>query len=188
MNKKMLIFLADGFEEVEAFTPIDYLRRAGIEVCTVALGEDKIITGSHKITVIADESIANIKHTDDFDGVLIPGGMPGSANLAESALLNTLLQKTNEKNRLICAICAAPVIVLYPQGLLHGRKWTCFPGMEDKAIEDKSGFSEKNLVIDGNLITSRAAGTAAAWALAIIESLAGKTAADKIASSVLLNV
>lgn len=187
MAKKALVFLADGFEEVEALTPVDFLRRAGIDVITVSLNENKVSTGSHAIPVQADMSFADISATfnaDEWDAALVPGGGTGAANLAASEIVRGILKALNERNKLVAAICAAPVVVLYPLGLLEGRCFTCYPGMETRAPNAK--FSKDLVVVDQNLITSRAAGTAAEWSISIIRQLTDDKTAREIAVSVLV--
>jgi 4-methyl-5(b-hydroxyethyl)-thiazole monophosphate biosynthesis len=178
---KAIVLLTDGFEEVEAITPIDYLQRAGIEVCTIALNQDRRAVGSHNVTVTADKYIAELD--GDWDAVLVPGG-PGADSFAKSDAVCALLQKTAMEGKLVAAICASPALVLAPLGLLQGKQFTCFPGMEGM-VKDAS-WQEKDVVIDGNIITSRAAGTAASWALAVIIYLKGTKAASQVAEKTLL--
>jgi 4-methyl-5(b-hydroxyethyl)-thiazole monophosphate biosynthesis len=192
MAKKAVVLLAGGFEEVEAITPIDYLRRAGIEVVSAAIGESPEVTGSHGIAVRADASLAELEKRAgglaglcrDLDAVLLPGGMPGASNLAASAGVSALLEAMARSGKTVAAICASPALVLAPLGLLAGRRFTCYPGME-QGLEGT--WSEDQVVIDGNLITSRGAGTAAAFAVAIIGRLLGEAAGAKVAHAVLLD-
>jgi 4-methyl-5(b-hydroxyethyl)-thiazole monophosphate biosynthesis len=186
-TKKAVIFLADGFEEVEAVAPIDFLRRAGVEVVVVSLNDNGVSTGSHRLPLVADVTLANFAKgfdADEWDAVLLPGGMPGASNLAASGTIGAMLKTLAEKGAFIAAICAAPVVVLYPLGLLAGRRFTCYPGFE-KTVTGAQ-WSEDGVVIDGNFITSRGAGTASVWAMAIIERLLGEDTARKIADSVLI--
>ncbi|MDR1317666.1 MAG: DJ-1/PfpI family protein [Spirochaetales bacterium] len=173
--KKIAVLLAEGFEEVEAVTPIDFLRRAGVDVITAGIS-GKTVTGAHGVPFTADALVQDAPA--DLDGVVIPGGMPGAANIAESAAALELVKKLSASGKLVAAICAAPGVVLGPNGFLKGKRFTCYPGYE----KDVSGasFSEDRVVIDGNLITSRGPGTAAEFALALIKYLAGKDAADKV--------
>ena len=189
MGKKVLAFLADGFEEVEAITPIDYLRRAGIEVTVAAIGKEKAVTGSHKIKIEADTTIAALAQAGQlnaasWDGTFVPGGMPGSSNLAACAEAGGFFKEMAAAGKLIAAICAAPAVFLAPLGLLKGKKFTCYPGKE-KEVNGGIWLTDK-AVTDGNLVTSRGAGTAAIFALAIIEMLAGKDAAKSVSEAVLL--
>ena len=186
MAKHALVFLADGFEEVEAITPIDYLRRAGIEVTTCSVG-GQMVKGSHGIVVQADTSLATQGQLKaaDWDAVLLPGGIPGAPNLAASEAVSALLRDMASAGKLVCAICASPAVVLFPLGLLKERRFTCYPGFEVE-VEDGS-WSEERIVVDGNLITSRGAGTAADWAVSIIATLVDKETAEGIAAKVILN-
>jgi protein deglycase len=187
MAKKAIVLLADGFEDVEAVTPIDYLRRAGIEVTTASISESLTVTskwGGIKMT--ANSTLTDIvkQGTDRWDAIIAPGGMPGSTNLAASKETGSLIKKMATDGKLVCAICAAPALVLAPLGLLNGKKFTCYPGMEEKVTNGK--WSDNHVVTDGNIITSRGAGTAGVFAVTIIEKLLDKTTAQKIADAVLL--
>ncbi|MDR0876978.1 MAG: DJ-1/PfpI family protein [Treponema sp.] len=198
MAKKVAVLLAEGFEEVEAITPIDYLRRADIEVTVAAAGNELTIAGSHSIPVKADVLLSDLAglggasasvNAAAFDAVLIPGGLKGAKNIASSAEAGALLKDMAAAGKWVCAICAAPAVVLYPLGLLAGKRFTCYPGLE----EDVKGatWSKDSVVVDANVggggfITSRAAGTAGLFAIAVIEQLLSKADAKKIAQSVLL--
>jgi len=189
MSKKAILLLAEGFEEVEATTPMDFLRRAGIEVIVAAIGENKCVKGAHGIAVCADVSLEELVKQgkaapDAFDAVVVPGGMPGASNLAASREAGSLLTAMAAAGKPVCAICASPAVVLSPLGLLKGRKYTCYPGYE-KDVKDGI-FKEEAVVLDGNLITSRAPGTAALFALAIISLLVGEAEAKKIKDAALL--
>ena len=189
MGKKALVFLADGFEEVEAVTPIDYLRRAGIEVSSVAIGEEKTVTGSRGIRIAADTTIAELEKTGGlnaelWDAVFVPGGMPGASNLAACKTAGNFYKDMAVLGKITAAICASPAVFLAPLGLLEGKKFTCYPGME-KNVKGGIWLSEK-VVVDGNLVTSRAPGTAAAFALALIKKLVGEEEVKKLAEAALL--
>jgi 4-methyl-5(b-hydroxyethyl)-thiazole monophosphate biosynthesis len=186
MVKKALVLLADGFEEVEAITPIDYLRRAGVEVTVAAIGESMTVTGRWTgLKVQADTTLS--KATGEWDAVILPGGMPGASNLAASKETGLLLKEMAAANKLICAICASPAVVLAPLGLLDGKRFTCYPGMEKKLSSDiLSSFFGDRVVVDENIITSRGAGTAGEFAIAIIEELLDENAAVKVAETVVL--
>jgi len=187
MTKKAIVLLADGFEEVEAITSIDYLCRAGIEVTKVSITDSLTVTGRWaKLKVSVDTTLAKIiaHGTNGFNAVVIPGGMPGAANLAASKETGALLKEMVAAEKLICAICASPAVVLSPLGLLTGKKFTCYPGMEEKVTDGI--WSQERVVTDGNIITSRSAGTAGEFAVAIIKKLIDEAAANKIAEAVLL--
>ncbi|MDR0324274.1 MAG: DJ-1/PfpI family protein [Treponema sp.] len=196
MPKRAIVLLADGFEEVEAATPITYLRRAGIEVTTAAVTEkaqqsqNLTVNGARGIQMNADTVLSKLSNS--YDAVIVPGGMPGAANLAASKEVSSLLKEMAASCRLVCAICASPAVVLAPLGLLAGKKFTCFTGMEEKAKESAAScgcvWSEDRVVTDGNIITSRSAGTAGEFSIAIISSLLGEEDAKKVAETVLLNI
>lgn len=177
MMAKVAVLLASGFEEVEAVTPIDFLRRAGIEVLVAGVG-GKTIVGSHGIAVTADLTVADISAAK-LDGVILPGGMPGSANLAASFEVRELIESMLAAGKLVGAICAAPAKVLAPMGVLSGKHATCFPG-EESAFDNDVLFSEERVVRDGNMITSRGAGTAAEFSEELIRYLVGDEAAREI--------
>jgi 4-methyl-5(b-hydroxyethyl)-thiazole monophosphate biosynthesis len=187
MEHKMYLLLADGFEEVEAFTPTDYLRRAGINVMLVSTNGEQTVTGAHGIMVCADMAAEIAVTVPDCVGIILPGGMPGAINLARNPEVQTLLEKARETSALICAICAAPAVVLAPKGLLAGRSWTCYPGMEKEAGAAIESWKDERVVVDQNIITARGPGIAGEWSIKIIEKLLGPETASKIARSVLLN-
>jgi 4-methyl-5(b-hydroxyethyl)-thiazole monophosphate biosynthesis len=180
--KTACVLLADGFEEVEAVTPIDYLRRAGVDVKTIGV-TGKTVASARGIRMEADLGAEGF--SKDFDCVVVPGGGRGAGNLAASPRVSFLIKRHFEAGKLVAAICAAPAVVLHGScGILAGRRFTCFPGLEAK-VPDAS-FSEERVVADGNLITSRAAGTAGEFARAIVAKLVGEEAAAKLATEVLL--
>ena len=187
--KKAVVLLADGFEDVEAITPIDYLRRAGIDVTVASITKSLTVAGRWSgIKMIAGATLPELlsinKEQKDWDAIIIPGGIPGATNLAASQEVCTLLNEMAITGKLICAICASPAVVLAPLGLLSGKKFTCYPRMEERVTDGE--WSEDRVVVDGNIITSRGAGTAGEFAIAIIEKLLGEKDAKKIAEAVLL--
>lgn len=178
------VFLAPGFEEIEALTPVDVLRRAGLEVKTVAIGEGKEIVGAHSITVVADMNEAEFCDHDP-SVIILPGGMPGTTNLENSATVSIALIEAASKGALICAICAAPSI-LGITGLLKGRRATCFPGFEEYL--DGATIVDERVVRDGNVITSKGMGCAAEFSHAIVEALLGKEKADEVIKSAFIHI
>ncbi len=174
-TKRAVVFLADGFEEVEAVTPIDFLRRAGVDV-VIAGVESREIRGSHGIVIQADVIADEILTVPD--AVVLPGGMPGSKNLADSAAVRQLTMDVNTAGGLIGSICAGPAVALASFGLLDGRRFTCYPGFEERV--PGGFFSGDRVVVDGNIVTSRGAGTAAEFALELVRSLAGDEIANEI--------
>ncbi|MBI9105969.1 MAG: DJ-1/PfpI family protein [Spirochaetales bacterium] len=182
--KRVLVFLADGFEEVEAVTPVDFLRRGGIEVVIVGIGGGRI-TGGHGIEITADIKLSDLGPSEagSADALVFPGGMPGASNLAAEERVNVLITDFNRQGKLIAAICASPAVILAPTGVLDGRRATCYPGME-KMFGDGTSFSSDRVVIDGNIITSRGPGTAIEFSAAIIGYFNGPEAkADVFAKS-----
>jgi len=181
--KTACVLLADGFEEVEAVTPIDYMRRAGIEVHILGV-TGKTVSGSHGIKIEATLGAEGFSR--DFDCVVVPGGGRGAANIAASPSAVYLVKRHFVAGKLVAAICAAPAVVLHGAcGILKGKRFTGFPGTEAKV--EGASFSEERVVEDGNLITSRAAGSAGEFAHAIVRALEGEHAAAKLATEVLLN-
>ncbi len=177
--KRVLILLADGFEEIEAITSIDLLRRAGMEV--IIAGIDKLeVTGAHQLVVKADQKIPS---KDKFDAVVIPGGMPGATNIAENSQAIRLIEQHYKDKKLIAAICAAPAVVLAKSGILNDRQFTCYPGFEEKISAGQ--FSTRDVVVSGNVITSRGPGTAIPFAIEIINHLISPEAADQIGDQIL---
>lgn len=189
-TKKAIILLADGFEEIEAVIPVDLLRRAGVIVDLVTISEDSpVVMGSRNIPIIANCNFSNID--TKADAIIIPGGMPGSKNLAKEPKVIQLIKDFYTNNKLICAICAAPAIVLAPTGILEGNKFTCYPQMDqeiDSSILAKATYvSDQNCVISKNIITSKGPGTAKDFAITIITELCGKEIATKVATGALMN-
>lgn len=174
------ILLADGFEEIEAITPADFLRRAGLEVRLVGV-TGRNVTGGHGITVSADVTLEDLG--EEPDAVVVPGGGRGAENLAASALSLELIRRLHAAGKIVAAICAAPAVVLRKAGVIAGRRVTCYPGFENTLTG--STFSEERVVVDGNVVTSRAPGTAAEFALKLVELLAGKEKAESMRSGTL---
>lgn len=173
----VLVPLAEGFEELEAITVIDLLRRADIEVVSAALAANPV-RGSHGITVIADTTLEAVGERE-FDMIVLPGGMPGTKYLAEDQRLRERLQRMAAQGLITAAICAAPS-VLARAGLLNGRRATSFPGFLDPATTPGLELAEGAVVTDGQVITSRGPGTALDFALTLIDRLRGRAARDAV--------
>ena len=173
------LFLADGFEEVEAITPIDYIRRCNIDVCSVGIN-GKQIKGAHGLVMEADMEISEFNSNQVNDMLILPGGLQGTQNLKSNSKVIEAL-KNAYVNSSIAAICAAPSI-LGELGLLKGRKACCFPGFEKYLKGAKISFEP--VAVDGNIITSRGPGTAQQFVLEIIQYLAGGEKSDEIAQQV----
>lgn len=172
-------FLADGFEETEALAPVDILRRAGIPVTTVGVG-GSVIRGSHNIIVTADITAEEFTIGKDIEGVILPGGMPGTKNLYASDTVKEAVSFCVSRNLIVCAICAAPMI-LGRMGVLMDKKATCFPGFEDELLG--ADVCADKVVVDGNIITAKGAGCAIDFGLAIAAQVVGSAKADQIAAS-----
>ncbi len=180
--KKAVVLLAEGFEEVEALTPVDYLRRAGIDVQTAGVS-GSVVRGGHGMSLQADIELSEF--SGPVDCVVVPGGGKGAENLAASPAVVDLIRRQFSSGGLVAAICAAPAVVLHEAcGILAGRTFTGYPGTEARV--SGADFRESRVVVDGNLITSRAAGCAGEFAYAIVESLVGTEAAEELADRVLL--
>ena len=173
-------FFADGFEEIEAFTAIDTLRRGGLNVEIVSVTPDEIVVGAHDVSVLCD---INFENCDFFDAelLLLPGGMPGTKYLNEYQPLRDLLADFYKKGGKVAAICAAPT-VLASLGFLEKRKATAYPSCME-GLADAERLLE-SVVVDGNVTTSRGLGTAVDFALSLIGQLLGEKKADEIAESI----
>ncbi len=174
----VLAILAEGFEEIEAITPIDLLRRAGVEVTLATLGEGKHVTGRCGLTMHAETSLPELSVLE-FDCVFLPGG-PGVKHLRANQQVLEILRTQNAARRMIAAICAAPT-VLHDAGLLKGRRFTAHVSVAD---ELPNILVNERVVVDGNILTSRGAGTALDFGLAMLEQLCGKVVADTVAESI----
>ena len=167
--KTIFVFLATGFEEIEALTPVDVLRRAGLNVQTVSVMNEQTVVGAHGIPVVADKMFAEI-NSDDAEMILLPGGLPGATNLDEHTGLSELIMKFAKEEKPLAAICAAP-LVFGNRGLLDGQKATCYPGFETYL---QGAYYTANLVeVDGNFITGKGPGAAMEFAFAIVEKYCG---------------
>lgn len=176
------VFLAKGFEEVEALTPVDFLRRAGIEVTAVGVGGE-YVEGAHGITVKADVSEAAVScENAEIDMVVLPGGMPGTLNLKASETVNAFIDKAVSEGAYVAAICAAPSI-LGEKGILKGKMAVCYPGFEDK-LAGAMVFNA-GVICDGNIITANAAGAAVDFAAQLISALKGDDAAEAVLKAVI---
>jgi len=176
----VLMLLAEGFEEIEAVYPLDVLRRCGVDVKTVGVSSE-YVTGSNKITIKSNIEIDDIKLNGDIDMLIIPGG-PGKVNLRKSEKAMELIRHCFKSDIPVAAICGAPEIP-GEIGLLKGKKATCYPGLEKSLVGVE--FVDEPVVVDGNLITSKAAGTSEAFAFAIVEHICGKEKADEIAKKMI---
>ena len=162
--KKAAVLLADGFEEIEALTAVDLLRRARIYVDTISISDDYMVAGSHGINVQTEDLFDEVEFAE-FDMLVLPGGMPGTLNLGADETVVKTIKRFAAEGKLVAAICAAPS-VLGENHILEGKKATCHPGFEEKLLGAQ--WLEQPVVVDGNVITSRGMGTAIAFALELV--------------------
>lgn len=183
--KRNYVFLADGFEELEAVTVIDLLSRAGLCVETVSTKADTLsVTGAHGIVVEADEGLDKVD-PELADWMIVPGGMDGTTNLAANAKVCELLKGQSAKGGRIAAICAAPAIVLAPLGIVKGHEVTVYPGLEDKCREGGARMLNVPVVTDGPVVTGNGPAAAMEFALAIIDSTVGTGVSKEVAGALL---
>jgi len=176
------LFLADGFEEVEALCPLDLLRRAGAQVQTVGI-TGKHVTGSHNITVTADILPEEMVLDRELEMIVLPGGMPGTTNLDASGAVHEAIRYAAERGITIGAICAAPLII-GKLGYLSGRSAICYPGFEKYLIG--ANISAKSVVVDENFITAKGMGVAAQFGLALVNVLFGEESVNELYKSTMM--
>ena len=177
------VMFADGFEEIEALTVVDVLRRAGMQVVTMSIYETPEAIGAHGVTVVAAE-VFNPEMLEDAEWIICPGGMPGASNLAANETLCELLQEQDAKGEKIAAICASPSVILGPLGLLDGREAVCYPGMEDGMTG--AVVLNQPVAVDGNIVTGNGPAAAAKFALTIASISMGGDVAHDVAAGMLL--
>jgi 4-methyl-5(b-hydroxyethyl)-thiazole monophosphate biosynthesis len=182
---KALVFLATGFEEIETVTVVDVLRRANIEV-TIAGLMSQPTEGAHGMKVVPDTKVENINVTD-FDAVIVPGGNPGYKNLRKDQRVLNMVKEAFDSNKIVAAICAAPA-VLSDVGILEGKTCTIYPGMDTELEKGGGKPSVDNVVVDGNLITSRGPATALPFALKLAEILVGKQTSETVAKKTMADI
>ena len=186
------IFLADGFEISEALTTVNMLRRGGVNVKTVSIYDDRIVTSSNRIPVIADMAFGEFKASTSFgpclktDVMIFPGGMPGSSNLAAFGKLMDIMQQHYAEGGTLAAICAAPSVVLGLLPGLEGKKMTCYDGFEEALTAKGVEYVKEGVVVDGNIITGRGPGWAVEFGLAILSHVKGQEVADKVKAGLML--
>lgn len=182
--KTSYVFLADGFEEIEAMAPVDVMRRAGMNVVTVSITDSQTVTGAHGVKVNADKLFKELTF-DDAEWLVCPGGMPGAKNLAEYQPLTDLLVAHFDAGKKVAAICASPALVLAPLGLLDSKAATCYPGMESNC--SKSTMLDQYVVTDGNVVTGQGPAAAIEFGLTLVSITLGNAAADDISNGMLYN-
>ena len=175
------LFLANGFEEIEALCVLDFLRRAKVEVTTVGVS-GRVANGAHSIPVVCDITEEELDINSEFDMIILPGGMPGSTNLDGSLVVDKMIKRAVEEDKYICAICAAPFI-LGKRNILSGKKATCYPGFESQL--KGAQIVDAGVVRDGKIITGRAMGSAHDFGLEIVEALCGHQVREDLKKAVL---
>lgn len=180
--KKVALFLANGFEEIEAIATVDILRRANIPVQTVSITNDRVVTGAHEVPVTADATFEQADFSD-VDYLVLPGGMPGAKHLNEHEGLKTLINQFNERKKPIAAICAAPM-VLGGLGILDGKRATSYPGFEPELLGAQT--TGENVVMDDNITTGRGPGLVFEFALRLVEQIAGLSVRQEVQNGLLL--
>ena len=178
---RVMIPLANGFEEIEAFTVVDVLRRANIKVDTIGI-IGSVIQSKHGVKIIVDRTLNQV-NPEEYDAIILPGGSPGYQNLGKSAKLIEILKTFNRQNKLIGAICGAPTI-LAKEGLLEDKKATIYPGYEKMLAYPRNG----PVVIDGNIITSQGPGTAIEFALKIVSKILNPAEAERLRKELVAHV
>jgi 4-methyl-5(b-hydroxyethyl)-thiazole monophosphate biosynthesis len=177
--KKAFVFLADGFEDVEALIPVDVLRRGGVEVITVSIMDDNLlVTSAHGVQIVAD-ALATEVSFDDADLLLLPGGMPGAQNLYDCDIVREAVKEQWQSGKLLAAICAAPAVVLGQMGLLAGRKATCYPGFE--GLLQGAEYTADLCTQDGNIVTAEGPAAAFPFAYRLLALLTSEPTAQQIA-------
>ena len=180
--KTIFVFLADGFEEIEALTPVDILRRAGLPVKTVSVMDEQVVAGAHGVPVLADVMFDEV-NAEDAEMILLPGGLPGATNLDAHQGLSQMILEFAKEEKPLAAICAAP-LVFGNRGLLEGKKATCYPGFETylKGAQYTAALVEK----DGNFITGKGPGAAMEFAFAIVEKYCGMDKVNELKQGMMI--
>lgn len=181
----VIVFLAEGFEEIEALTPVDILRRAGAEVLTVAVGRSREVKGSHGIPVTADTTVGKLEDDVKPEMIILPGGMPGTTNLKNNKKVIKMIKDAVDSDAWVAAICAAPSI-LGGLGLLSGRSAICYPGFEKFLTGAR--LSDAKVAVDGRFVTAKGMGVSLAFSLVLTALLFGQDKADELAASVQTDV
>lgn len=182
--KKVLVFLAEGFETIEALSVVDVCNRAKVTCHACSLTENKAVNSAHGTMVLCDKLISD-NDLETYDAIVLPGGMPGSTNLRDNERVQSLIKKYNKENKIVAAICAAP-IALAKAGVIEGKKVTSYPGFKDE-LGNVNYVEEDAVVVDGNIITSRGPATALVFGLEILKELGYSKEAEEIREGMLIN-
>ena len=181
--KTSFMFLAPGFEEMEAVNPLDVLRRGGVDIKTVSIGESRQVEGANGLTLEADMLMSELPGLDEIDFLVLPGGIPGAPNLRASRQLCNLLCEHASVGGHIAAICASPAVVLYTLGLLDGRKFSGYPGTEQDT--DRAHYTPDGVTVDGNIITAKGPAFAIPFGLTILKTIQDHQTAQSVADGTL---
>ena len=178
--KKVYVFLADGFEDVEALIPVDVWRRGGLNVTTVSISDFPLVNSAHGVNVEADIMFEQGEF-DDADLIFLPGGMPGASNLFAHKGVCKAVVDQYAAGKKVAAICASPAVVLAPLGILEGKKATCYPGFESVLAENNATYTGNLFTVDGNVTTGEGPAAAFPFAYELLAQLVNKQTADQIA-------
>ncbi|EGT3615527.1 DJ-1/PfpI family protein [Clostridium perfringens] len=182
--KKVLVFLAEGFETIEALSVVDVCNRAKVTCHACSLTENRAVNSAHGTMVLCDKLISE-SDLETYDAIVLPGGMPGSKNLRDNEKVQSLIKKYNEENKIVAAICAAP-IALAKAGVIEGRTVTSYPGFKEE-LGNVNYVEDETVVVDENIITSRGPATALVFGLEILKQLGYEKEADEIREGMLIN-
>lgn len=180
----VLLPVADGSEEIELITLVDVLRRAEVDVTMVSVMPQRQIEGAHQVQLRADALMADV-FEEEYDAIVLPGGMPGATHLSDCTALVTMLKEQHSRGEMIAAICASPAVVLAKHGLLDGRRATVYPAFEEGIKEAGASLVQEAVVHDGNIITSRGPATAMEFALYLVQVLVGDAKAAEVRAGLL---
>lgn len=184
-NRNAIVLLAEGFEDIEAVTAIDVLRRGGVDVTTASVGASLDVASSHGITMRADARLADLGGDVLWDAVVLPGGMPGTKNLADSPLVIDVLRRHKAAERLLCAICAAPTVLVGADVLDPDTHITCYPAC---SVDLDRPCASVPVVADGHFVTGQGPGSSLLFSLVVLKMLLGDSAAGKVAQSMVTDV
>ena len=182
--KKVLVFLAEGFETIEALSVVDVCNRAKVTCHACSLTENRNVNSAHGTMVLCDKLISD-DDLETYDAIVLPGGMPGATNLRDNEKVQSLIKKYNKENKIVAAICAAP-IALAKAGVIEGKKVTSYPGFKEE-LGNVNYVEEDTVVVDGNIITSRGPATALVFGLEILKKLGYEKEEEEIREGMLIN-
>ncbi|XP_039752061.1 protein dj-1beta-like isoform X2 [Pararge aegeria] len=187
MSKSALVILAQGAEEMETVITVDMLRRGGVTVTLAGLDSSEPVLCSRQVTLVPDKTLSDaLAEKQQYDAVILPGGLEGSERLSKSSVVGTLLQEHENTGKIVAAICAAPTAFV-AHGVAKGKRVTSYPTTKDKISSDYTYVEGERVVVDGNIVTSRGPGTAYWFGLKLIEMLTGKETADQVEKGMIIS-